>query len=84
MQPLTPHIFVTVPDIVAHGLVASKGFGAMFKSKVERTMKGPTNADCPRAVAMPIEEHVVPFEPIESRGDGEALHAAADRRRAQQ
>ncbi|HEY9084699.1 MAG TPA: SMC-Scp complex subunit ScpB [Candidatus Tyrphobacter sp.] len=28
---------------------------------------------------MPIEEHVVPFEPIESRGDGEALHAAAER-----
>ncbi|HUY40557.1 MAG TPA: SMC-Scp complex subunit ScpB [Candidatus Dormibacteraeota bacterium] len=28
---------------------------------------------------MPIEEHVVPFDPIESHGDGEALHAAADR-----
>ncbi len=28
---------------------------------------------------MPIEEHVVSFEPIEARGDGEALHAAAGR-----
>jgi segregation and condensation protein B len=28
---------------------------------------------------MPIEEHVVPFKPIESHGDGEALHAAAER-----
>lgn len=28
---------------------------------------------------MPIEEHVVRFDPIDARGDGEALHAAADR-----
>lgn len=28
---------------------------------------------------MPIEEHVVRFDPIESHADGEALHAAADR-----
>lgn len=47
VQPSTPHILLTVPEIVTHGAEASSGSGAMSRSNVERALKGPTVADCP-------------------------------------